>query len=242
MKWSIGCSGFHYKEWKEVFYPKGLPPTKWFELYSRRFQTVELNVTFYRFPRVPFLENWYRKSPAKFLFAVKVPRLITHFKKFSEAGDLLTDFYSACHIGLKEKLGPILFQLPPDMVFTDENLQAIIKSLDYSFLNVVECRHITWWDKKVFAAFKKYKICFCSISYPGLPDDVITTTKNVYYRFHGIPKLYYSSYEKAFLEKVTEVIKASGASKAFVYFNNTASSGAIENAEYMKKYIGRKKS
>jgi uncharacterized protein YecE (DUF72 family) len=237
MNWHIGCSGFHYKEWKDVFYPKKLAQSKWFDYYSTRFDSLELNVTFYRFPRVPFLENWYTKSPPHFLFAVKAPRLITHYKKFTEVKELLTDFYGTISTGLKEKLGSVLFQLPPSMPFTEEKMEQIIESMDPSFLNVVECRHISWWNKKVFQAFKKHKISFCSISYPGLPDDVIATTGTVYYRFHGIPKLYYSSYEQKTLKKTIDSIGKTNAKTAFIYFNNTAALGAIENAEFIKKEL-----
>lgn len=239
MNWHIGCSGFHYKEWKDFFYPKGLAQTKWFIHYSQQFDTVELNSTFYRFPRVPALENWYAKSPEHFLFAVKAPQLITHYKKFTDSIRLLDDFYGAIAEGLKEKLGPVLFQLPPNMPYSEEKLELIIQSMRPGFLNVVECRHESWWKKKVFAAFKKNKISFCSISYPDLPDEVIATTKTIYYRFHGIPKLYYSAYEEKFLKKIIDSIKLSKAEEAYVFFNNTAEKGAICNAGFIKKYIAK---
>src|SRR5436190_754504 len=237
MNWHIGCSGFHYKEWKNVFYPVGLPQTKWFDYYSSQFDTVELNVTFYRFPQLSFLENWYKKSPEHFLFAVKAPRLITHYKKFVDVQESLSSFYKTIREGLKEKLGPVLFQLPPSFIYSDEKMQQIFKALDHSFLNVIECRHESWWNKKVFAAFKKHKVSFCSISYPNLPNDVIATTDTLYYRFHGIPKLYYSVYDKKTLTAVVDTIRKILAKTSFIYFNNTAGLGAIENAEYIKEYI-----
>ena len=83
MKWHIGCSGYHYRDWKEVFYPPGLPQKKWFEYYNSHFDTLELNVTFYRFPQLKFLQNSYDVSSPDFLFTVKEPRLITHYKKFN---------------------------------------------------------------------------------------------------------------------------------------------------------------
>src|SRR5205085_9661332 len=91
--WWIGCSGFHYKPWKGVFYPEDLPQRKWFEFYAENFKTLELNVTFYRFPQLSFLENWYKKSPDNFRFAVKTPRAITHYKQFVDARKLADDFY-----------------------------------------------------------------------------------------------------------------------------------------------------
>ena len=92
IEWHIGCSGFHYKGWKEVFYPKGVPQRKWFEYYGEYFKTLELNVTFYRFPRVHILKSWYDKSPPDFSFSVKVPRAITHYKKMNDCEKFLTRF------------------------------------------------------------------------------------------------------------------------------------------------------
>ena len=237
MNWHVGCSGFHYKEWKDVFYPEGLAQKKWFDFYSSRFDTIELNVTFYRYPRLADLQNWYDKSPANFLFAVKAPRFITHYRKFVDSEQQLQLFYGTIKEGLKEKLGPILFQLPPGLPYSEEKTQQIIQVLDKAFLNVIECRHASWWNKKVYAAFRKNNICFCSHSYPGLPDDVIQTTDILYYRFHGVPKLYYSTYSKEFLKKIIDAILRSSVKTSFIYFNNTAGVGAIENADYIKKFI-----
>src|SRR5215217_6065644 len=104
MRWHIGCSGFHYKHWKDAFYPQKLPQRLWFDHYSSIFNTVEINVTFYRFPQLSFLQNWYDKSAKDFSFSVKAPRLITHYKKFQECDKLLDDFYNTVQKGLKEKL------------------------------------------------------------------------------------------------------------------------------------------
>ncbi len=100
-KWWIGCSGLHYKHWKEIFYLHGLPQIKWFNFYSEHFNTLELNVTFYRFPQLSFLKTWYKKSPDTFKFSVKAPRALTHYKKFSGTENLLSDFYSTVKEGLK---------------------------------------------------------------------------------------------------------------------------------------------
>src|SRR6185436_3494437 len=126
IKWQIGCSGFHYKEWKGIFYPEALPQKEWFGFYTQHFNSLELNTTFYRFPVLKSLENWYNISPPGFLFAVKVPRLITHYKKFRDCKRLIDDFYTLVTKGLKEKLGPVLFQLPPNFSYTNERLTLII--------------------------------------------------------------------------------------------------------------------
>jgi uncharacterized protein YecE (DUF72 family) len=238
MNWHIGCSGYFYREWKAVFYPEGLIQKKWFEYYSSRFDTLELNTTFYRFPQLKFLENWYNTSPAAFTFSVKVPRLITHYKQFSDCNSLLDDFYTTVNNGLKEKLGPVLFQLPPSFSFTEERLEKIINSCRTGFLNTVEFRHESWWKETVYARLRDEKIIYCGISHPKLPDQAVINHAIAYYRFHGVPKLYYSAYDVAFLQKIAGHFRSrKELREVFIYFNNTATMAAIENAVWLKQYI-----
>jgi uncharacterized protein YecE (DUF72 family) len=240
MNWHVGCSGFHYKEWKGAFYPDGLPQKEWFEHYAKQFNTLELNVTFYRFPQVHFLENWFDKSPASFLFSVKVPRLITHYKQFNDTTRLLNDFYTSVRTGLRHKLGAVLFQLPAQAIYTDQRLQKIISSMDPSFNNVVEFRHTSWWTNKVIKALADNNISFCGISYPGLPDEPVVNMPLVYYRYHGIPVLYKSEYPSRKLRELAETLAKKRKPKAvFVYFNNTASAAALHNARFLKNLVSR---
>jgi len=241
MKWHIGCSGFSYKEWKNVFYPKGLPQREWFSYYCKYFSTIELNVTFYRFPQLSVLQSWYNKSPANFLFAVKVPRLITHYKQLNDCERMLADVYNTCREGLLDKLGPMLFQFPPSFIYTSERLDRLLKILDKKFENVVEFRAAGWWNEEVIEKFQQHKIAFCGISYPGLPDRVVATVPKLYYRFHGVPRLYYSKYRKSKLESVAKgIISEPGITDSFCYFNNTAAIGAIDNALWLKSFAERK--
>lgn len=241
MKWHIGCSGYHYRDWKEVFYPLGLPQKKWFEYYNSRFDTFELNVTFYRFPQLKFLQNWYDVSSPDFLFTVKAPRLITHYKKFNNCEDLLKDFYDTTIAGLNKKLGAVLFQFPSSFVYSPEHLERIVKNLSAEVKNVVEFRHPGWWAKEVFKKFKKGKIIFSGISHPKLTDEVVVNNKTAYYRFHGVPDLYYSAYSHDKLQSVADtLIKDTTVKEAYIYFNNTATIGAIENAMWLKEYLDNK--
>ena len=238
INWAIGCSGFHYKEWKGIFYPESIPQKEWFKFYAQKFNTLELNVTFYRFPVVKSLETWYNTAPDNFSFAVKVPRLITHYKKFSDCTRLIDDFYTLITKGLKEKLGPVLFQLPPKYVYTNERLALIVNSMYKEFKNVIEFRDTSWWTNDVFVRLKKEKLIFCGIDYPGLPNDAIVTNKVVYYRFHGRPRLYYSAYKKEDLKINADSILANKkVTSAYIFFNNTATQAAIKNANSLKKYI-----
>ena len=240
MKWWIGCSGFHYDHWKKLFYPEDLPKSKWFDYYKESFNTLELNVTFYRFPRLNVLENWYKKSPAKFSFSVKIPRAITHYKQFHQTERMLADCYSTIREGLTDKLGPVLFQLPGRTVYTEERLQRIVDSLDPAFNNVLELRHPSWWNEGVYQALAKHKISFCGMSHPDLPDEVVQNTPVVYYRFHGRPHLYKSPYKTPFLKKVADEIGSNKKVKqAFLYFNNDIDASAIKNARQLQKIVAR---
>lgn len=235
--WRIGCSGYHYPEWKNVFYPEGLPQHKWFEHYATHFNTIELNTSFYRFPQVSFLQNWYEKSPKGFSFSVKAPRAITHFKQFHGTEKMLGDFYLTCRTGLADKLGCILFQLPSRLAYTKERLQRITDSMDLSFTNIIEFRHVSWWDAEVYANLKERNLSFCSMSHPGLPDYVVADTPFVYYRFHGVPKIYKSQYLKKKVKEVIEQVKEISSDKAFIYFNNTMGMGGIRNAKHALSFL-----
>ncbi|MEO8108606.1 MAG: DUF72 domain-containing protein [Ginsengibacter sp.] len=230
----IGCSGFHYKEWKDVFYPEGLPQSKWFQYYCQQFNTLELNVTFYRFPTIKSLQKWYESSPVDFKFSVKAPRLITHYKKFSECENYLGDFYGSIYEGLQEKLGCVLFQLPPQIKYTEEMLMILTKILDPSFTNVIEFRDASWWNENVFLQLNKKNIAFSGASFPKLPDEVIKTTHALYYRLHGVPVLYKSAYAESFLDQKIKEIKKAKPEKAWIYFNNTWGTAAITNSNYLK--------
>jgi len=237
-KWFIGCAGFAYKEWKEVFYPQGLPQSRWFDYYTKHFNTLELNVTFYRFPTLKSLESWYNKAPEGFIFSAKVPRWITHYRKFEETERMLGDFYGLLRDGLKEKMGAVLFQLPGRFEYSKGKLQKIIAQVDHSFVNVIEFRNEGWWRKDVVSALKKNDIGFCGVSFPKLPDDAVINTASPYYRFHGVPKLFYSEYSKAFVKKIFEQLQAKKTAKTiYVYFNNTATQAAINNARYLQTLI-----
>ena len=237
----IGCSGFHYKEWKNVFYPEGLPQTKWFQFYTTQFNTIEINSTFYKFPTSKSLQKWHDISPDDFRFSVKAPRLVTHYKKFNECGQYLDDFYDACKDGLKNKLGCVLFQLPPQAKYSQEFLNSIINSLDLSFKNVIEFRDENWWQQQVYEKLGENKIIMSGISHPKLPDPAIANTKSIYYRFHGVPVLYKSAYDADFLNKKIREITSSNIDEAWIYFNNTWGTGAIENAKYIQQQLNGSK-
>jgi uncharacterized protein YecE (DUF72 family) len=234
MDFFIGCSGFHYKHWKGSFYPDNLPQNKWFDFYCRFFNTLELNVTFYRFPQLHVLQKWYQKSPDNFVFAVKAPRLITHYKKLQGTKELVDEFYRTTDKGLKQKLGSILFQFPPSFIFSEKRLEQIISNLNNAYCNTVEFRHLSWWRQDVYDLLGQYQINFCGINHPDFPKDIIDNTDHLYYRLHGGTQLYTSNYSLRELDELIQEIKAiKKIVKAYIYFNNDVKGYAVSNAQYL---------
>ncbi|HYG01831.1 MAG TPA: DUF72 domain-containing protein [Chryseosolibacter sp.] len=242
-RWLIGCSGFSYRHWKGEFYPDDVPARRWFEYYCEHFNTVELNVTFYRMPKPETFRAWYERSPADFRFTVKAPRLITHFRKFLNTKNDILNFYNTIEKGLGGKLGTVLFQLPPNLVYSEENLERILLSLDDHFSNVIEFRDQSWWNPRVLDELKLRNVTFCGISYPGLPDDVTKTNPVMYYRFHGVPDLYRSAYKLSELKKVVnEISTKRSVEEVYIYFNNDINVSAIDNARQVQKLVGSNRS
>ncbi len=239
MKWHIGCSGFLYRDWKNIFYPPGVPQRSWLNYYSTQFDTLEINSSFYKFPEEKNLKKFYKQTAGNFQFSLKAPRLITHFKKMKDCEAQIIDLYDASINGLKEKLGPILFQFPPSFNYSLENLEAVLKNLNPEFKNVVEFRNASWFIDDVKKSLSKSGIIMSGLSHPILKENqaIIKNTQTIYYRFHGIEKLFYSVYAEDALENFyTEAMRAN-AEEIFVYFNNTASQAAIENALFLKKLV-----
>lgn len=232
-----GCSGFYYRHWRSTFYPDDLPQHLWFEYYCGFFNTLELNTTFYNFPKLSALQSWYQRSPENFIFTVKAPRLITHFKQFHDVTGVISDFYGTVLEGLLEKLGCILFQLPPHLEYQEERLERIIEAMDPAFNNVIEFRHESWWTSFVKNKLAENKITFCGISHPTLPDEVIIYNSPAYYRFHGVPHLYRSFYDEKFLKQIADKFLENKISEAYFYFNNDVNAHALENAKWLKDYF-----
>ena len=229
-----GCSGFYYNEWKGIFYPESIRKKDWFAYYCTRFNTIEVNSSFYRTPSFKTLDKWYAESPASFLFSVKAPRLITHFKRLADCRQLTEDFCKLMQQGLREKLGCILFQMPPSFVYLPQTLELVLNVVDTSFTNVIEFRHISWWQNGVYEKLREKNIIFCGVSFPGnLPEEPVINNNIGYYRFHGKPVLYKSRYNKADLLMVNSKL-AKHVSTSFVYFNNTWGQSALINAEDFK--------
>jgi uncharacterized protein YecE (DUF72 family) len=233
----VGCSGWFYWKWRGLFYPQDLPTGQWFHHYAKRFDTVEINASFYSWPTVANVKTW-RRQPGKrrFVYTVKVSELITHIKRFNGTKTLIRDFGMIADI-LGDRMGCFLFQLPPSHRYTKARLTAILGQLDPRRRNVVEFRHASWWNETVYTAFRQTGTIFCSCSGPRLPDELVRTADEVYLRLHGPERWYRHNYSNAELVRWTDRIRASGAKRAWVYFNNDNEAHAPRNAGTMRRLL-----
>ncbi|MDH6253586.1 uncharacterized protein YecE (DUF72 family) [Chryseobacterium sp. H1D6B] len=234
----IGCSGFYNNDWKGSLYPENAPSKDFLSLYSRQFNAVEINSTFYRKPTAKTLLKWAAETPGDFKFFIKIPKTISHEKRLIDCKDEISEFCSHIQQHLKEKLAGFLYQFPPSFKYSKENIDLILSNLDFNFLNVIEFRHESWWTEEVFEILKKKNIIFSGVSFPGnLPEEVVINNQEVlYYRLHGKPILYKSEYSEEFLNDLAEKIQKPQCI-SFIFFNNTWGTAAIKNSLYLKKIL-----
>ncbi len=233
-KYYIGCSGYYYPGWKNKFYPAGTQPKNWLHYYSTVFNTVELNGTFYRTPKLADLKKYATVTPDYFRFSVKMSKYITHVLKLKNSKIEIEKFQSLIVEGLGNKLNCFLFQLPPSFHYTEENLKLIISNIPGDIKNIVEFRHISWWNKEVESALKNNGLTFCNIDYPGIHSYFIHTSSLFYLRLHGNPELFKSAYSEAELKELYKNFPTE--SKRYnIYFNNTYYEAGYTNALQLKE-------
>jgi uncharacterized protein YecE (DUF72 family) len=233
----IGTSGWIYDHWSEVFYPKDCPKTKWLEFYAKHYGTVELNASFYRLPKPQTFENWRTRTPDTFLWAVKANRYITHIKRIKDVEEPLGRFYSSVEL-LKEKLGPLLFQLPPNLSFDEAVLSNFCQHLKGDHLYTLEVRHPSWAQKRVVEILKDNNIALCISDtagrYPYIEEDTATF---FYVRLHGSRKLYGSEYSEKELRTFARKIR-DWSKDTYLYFDNDYRGYAIKNAKRLREILG----
>jgi len=237
MKYYLGCSGYHYKDWKGKFYPDDLPKKQWLSHYAKVFSTVEINNTFYKLPDRSIFKEWYDQTTDDFTFTVKASRYITHMKKLNDAGESISNFYSQVS-ALEDKLGCVLWQLPGNVHKDLNKLKKFFNNCSKEFNNVIEFRHGSWFDENVYDLLRKNDITFCIISAPDdLPEDTALTSKIAYLRFHGKSKWYQYFYDDEELSHWRDKIIDLSAEKFFIYFNNDYSANAVENCETLREML-----
>lgn len=238
----IGCSGYYYNHWKDVFYPSGLPKNKWLIYYAEHFNTVELNNTFYRMPAEKAVRNWLEITPQEFRFAVKGYRYFTHLKRLITDDDFrryLDDFFHLAGL-LKDKTGPLLWQFPGSFKADLSRLENFCSLLSIHFKHVFEFRHESWFNEQVYDILGRYGYGLCIISGPAsIPKVVRTTPDFSYIRFHGEGSWYSDNYGDESLLAWKEALDNLQVHELYAYFNNDINAFAIYNAKsFASLYAG----
>ena len=236
----VGCSGWVYKHWRGIFYPEGLPQKRWFERYAEEFDTVEINASFYRLPLASTFEGWREKAPPGFHYAVKVNRFITHMKKLLDCEAEVDRFIDLAR-PLQDKLGPLLYQLPPSLHKNLERLDAFLARLPKDLEQVVEFRHRSWYDADVRELLNRHGVGFVTHDLKGLMSPRWASGRTAYVRFHGTAGKYHGRYSDAALLEWTDwcLDQARRGRSVWCYFNNDIHGHAIEDARTLKSMVGQ---
>ncbi len=236
----VGTSGWAYGNWRGVFYPPGLRQGEWLAHYARFFDTVEVNASFYRLPTEKLIEGWCAHTPENFRFAVKAWRAITHFRRLEACEDLLADFFARIAL-FGDKLGPVLFQLPPRFAADPERLETFIAGLPEGHRYAFEFRDPSWHVEPVYAVLRAANAAFCPFDLAGLTGPRVVTADFVYVRLHGHERRYRGAYSEALLEDWAAWLGRclEEGREAWLYFDNTDEEAhAVNDALRLKNLLG----
>ncbi len=227
----IGTSGWSYPHWRGAFYPDDLPAGRFLAYYAARLRSVEINNTFYRLPNVQVCAEWREETPPDFLFAAKASRYITHMKKLRDPQSGLGRFLQRMEV-LEDKLGPVLFQLPPHWRLNLDRLAAFLEALPPGFRYAMEFRDPSWFDPQVYALLTEHGVAFCNYDLDGRVSPLIVSADFVYVRLHGPREAYRGNYDGRALAAWARRIQAWRAQGKAVhcYFDNDESAYAVHNA------------
>ena len=236
----IGCSGWQYSHWRGDFYPAELSQNRWLEHYATRFDTVEINNTFYRLPELETFAEWRRRVPPGFLFAVKASRFLTHMKKLNQPREPLQRLFSRAK-ALGGAFGPVLYQLPPRWPVNVERLELFLKALPRRRHHAIEFRDPSWYSEEVFALLKRYRVALCLHDMAGSTSGKKAVGPFVYARFHGVQK-YSGRYADRTLEEWADWLaeRAAAGVPVFAYFNNDTGGHAPRDAERLRSAIAQR--
>jgi uncharacterized protein YecE (DUF72 family) len=233
----IGTSGWTYDDWSGPFYPDGVKGADRLSFYAERFETVEVNATFYRLPFKGMITGWNRRLPSSFHLVLKGPRAVTHMKKLRDCDKALEAFLERA-LQL-HTLKVILWQLPPVLHRDLERLDAFLAGLPERVRHAVEFRHESWWDEGTAEVLSRHGAAFVCISHPTLPNDVIPTSDFLYLRFHGLGRrLYDYDYSRRELQSwVDKLERQRRGRELYAFFNNDIGARAPGNAAVFRSLL-----
>jgi len=239
---NIGTSGWSYRHWSGIFYPEEIKPDKYLEYYTSRFNCVELNSSFYHLPLKTTIKGWVNRTPLEFKFCPKMSRFITHQKKLADIEGALKRYFNVFE-EMKDKLGPVLIQLPPGLSY-DKSLICdfldLIKNYYGHYRFALETRHKSWIRDEVFDLLSGYRIAFViADSGNRFPYFETVTADFAYLRFHGREQLYASDYSENDLRLYAEKISGwlNEDEEVWVFFNNDYHGFAVKNAEKLREMV-----
>ena len=234
----IGTSGWAYAHWRGPFYPPDLPERALLEYYCRHFRCVEINSSFYHLPGEHAVERWRDTVPAGFLFAAKASRYITHMKKLKDPQQGVAAFLGRI-TRLGDKLGPILFQLPPRWRCNPERLESLLEILDPEHRYAFEFRDPSWINEEVLELLRRHGAAFCIFELAGYRSPLQVTTDLVYIRLHGPAGAYQGCYDQQSLEKWAERIIgwSMNGREVFCFFDNDEAGYAVANARELQALV-----
>ena len=227
----VGCSGWQYKHWRNDFYPSGLPQSRWFAHYAERFDTVEINNSFYRLPPPETFAKWREQAPPRFLYSVKASRFLTHMKKLKDPEEPLRRFFASAN-ALENRLGHVLFQLPPGWKIDLDRFQHFLRALTARRHYAVEFRDTSWYDERIYALLRKHKVALCLHDMQGAATGKLVVGPFVYVRFHHGTTKYGGRYPDSRLDAWADWLAQQAASglAVFAYFNNDTGGHAPRDA------------
>lgn len=236
----IGTSGWHYKHWRGVFYPQDMPEERYLEYYAQRFDTVEINNSFYHVPEEETLTQWRETTPKNFGFSVKGSRYLTHMKKLNDPEESLSKFLRRVET-LKGKLGPILFQLPPKWRANPQRLQEFLRVLPRRHRHAFEFRDTSWFNESVYELLSRYRAAFCIYDLAGTTSPKQVTCDLVYVRLHGPGAAYEGSYSAQTLAGWAGAFSAWSrqGKQVYCYFDNDQAGYAPQNALRLREMLGQ---
>jgi uncharacterized protein YecE (DUF72 family) len=234
----IGTSGWVYEHWRGVFYPRDLPQEDWLPFFADHFATVEINNTFYHLPQEETVRNWATLAPKDFLFAVKASRYITHVKNLLDPEKPVATFMDRAGM-LGDKLGPILFQLPPHWNVNPERLADFIAVLPGAHRYAFEFRDASWYTDEVFQILQENDCAFCIHNHHDAPSPNRLTADYTYIRFHGPGGSYEGGYRPDVLREWAARMVGwdEDGIDVYCYFNNDPQGHAIKNASELEDMV-----
>lgn len=240
-KTHIGTSGWYYRQWRGLVYPKDISPKFWLKYYATIFRSVEINSSFYHLPTEETIEHWRSQVSPDFKFSVKASRYITHQKRLNNASNALDLFLNRIS-NFGHNLGPVLFQLPSNKPISEKHLKTFIENCPQDFQYVFELRHPDYFKETIYNLFKIHNIAFCIFDFFNFKSPVIKTANFTYTRMHGTTDLYQGKYSDQVLKEWASLLNDWGQAglSNYLYFNNDKNGASFENGIQLQQYINTK--